>query len=83
MNEMWNDALVYIQEKVPKQVYETWFTPVVLDRIEETTAYLAVPNKFFGDWLGEHYHDLLAEAVSAAQGGGRMDVSFVVNDQDI
>ena len=76
---MWNDALVYIQEKVPKQVFETWFTPVVLDRIEETTAYLAVPNKFFGEWLGEHYRDLLAEAVSVAQGGGHLDVSFVVN----
>lgn len=81
MNQMWNDALEYIHDKVPKQVYETWFTPVVLDRIEETTAYLAVPNKFFGDWLGEHYHDLLTEAVSAAQGGGRMDVSFVVNQK--
>ena len=76
---MWNDALVYIQEKVPRQVFETWFTPVVLDRIEETTAYLAVPNKFFGEWLGEHYRDLLAEAVSVAQGGGHLDVSFVVN----
>ncbi len=76
---MWNEALVYIQEKVPKQVYETWFTPVVLDRIEETTAYLAVPNKFFGEWLGEHYRDLLSEAVSVAQGGGHLDVSFVIN----
>ena len=70
---------MYIQEKVPKQVFETWFTPVVLDRIEDTTAYLAVPNKFFGEWLGEHYRDLLAEAVSVAQGGGHLDVSFVVN----
>ena len=78
---MWNDALVYIQEKVPKQVFETWFTPVVLDRIEETTAYLAVPNKFFGEWLGEHYRDLLTEAVSAAQGGGHLDVSFVINNK--
>lgn len=77
---MWNEALSYIQEKVPKQVYETWFTPVSLDRVDETTAYLGVPNKFFGDWLSEHYRDLLAEAVSVAQGGGgRLNVSFVVS----
>jgi len=75
---MWNDALAYIQDKVPKQVYETWFTPIVLDHVEGTTAYLGVPNKFFGDWLGEHYRELLAEAVSIAQGGeSMMDVSFV------
>ncbi|MGZ8382715.1 MAG: chromosomal replication initiator protein DnaA [Nitrospira sp.] len=78
---MWDDALAYIYEKVPKQVYETWFTPVVLDRIEDTTAYLAVPNKFFGDWLDEHYRDLLTEAVSVAQGGGHLDVSFVINNR--
>ena len=78
---MWNDVLAYIHEKVPKQVYETWFTPVVLDRIEDTTAYLAVPNKFFGDWLDEHYRDLLTEAVSVAQGGGHLDVSFVINNR--
>ncbi|WHZ23845.1 MAG: Chromosomal replication initiator protein DnaA [Nitrospira sp.] len=78
---MWNDVLTYIQEKVPKQVYETWFTPIVLDHTEGTTAYLGVPNKFFGDWLGEHYRDLLAEAVSAAQGGRPMDVSFVITNR--
>ena len=66
---MWTEALAYIYEKVPKQVYETWFTPVELDRIENHTAYLAVPNKFFGDWLDEHYSELLAEAVSVVQGG--------------
>jgi chromosomal replication initiator protein len=77
---MWNEALAYIQEKVPKQVYETWFTPIVLDRVDDTTAYLAVQNKFFGDWLNEHYRDLLAEAVSLAQGGGgQFNVSFVVS----
>ncbi len=76
---MWTEALAYIQEKVPKQVYETWFTPVVLDRVDDTTAYIGVPNKFFGDWLSEHYRDLLAEAVSVAHGGARMNVSFVVS----
>jgi hypothetical protein len=29
-------------------------------------AYLAVPNKFFGDWLRQHYGDLLAESVADA-----------------
>ncbi|GMV48983.1 MAG: chromosomal replication initiator protein DnaA [Nitrospira sp. OLB3] len=76
---MWNDVLSYIQEKVPKQVFETWFTPVVLDRVEDATAYLAVPNKFFGDWLSEHYRELLAKAVSAAHGGDALDIAFVIN----
>ncbi|MBA5866825.1 MAG: chromosomal replication initiator protein DnaA [Nitrospira sp. CR1.3] len=75
---VWQEALAYIQGKVPKQVYDTWFTPVHLERIEDTTAQIAVPNKFFGDWLSQHYGPLLEEAVSTARGGGETAVSFVV-----
>src|SRR5574337_771343 len=75
---VWQDALVYIQGKVPKQVYDTWFTPVHLEQIEDSTAQLGVPNKFFGDWLSQHYGPLLAEAVSNARGGGDLAVTFVV-----
>ncbi|MFO0705828.1 MAG: chromosomal replication initiator protein DnaA [Nitrospira sp.] len=78
IDTVWQEALHYIQGKVPKQVYETWFTPVHLDRIEDSTAHIGVPNKFFGDWLGTHYGPLLAEAVSSARGGGDMAVSFMV-----
>ena len=75
IESVWNEALSYIEMKVPKQVYDTWFTPIVLERIDESTAYLAVPNKFFGDWLRQHYGDLLAESVASARGGGRMEVA--------
>jgi chromosomal replication initiator protein len=74
----WQDALAYIQGKVPKQVYDTWFTPIHLERIEDSTAQLGVPNKFFGDWLNQHYGPLLAEAVSAARGGIETTITFVI-----
>jgi chromosomal replication initiator protein len=75
---VWQEALAYIQGKVPKQVYDTWFIPVRLERIEDTTVQIGVPNKFFGDWLSQHYGPLLQEAVSTARGGGETAVSFVV-----
>src|SRR6267143_974223 len=74
----WQNALAYIQGKVPKQVYDTWFTPIHLERIEDSTAQLIVPNKFFGDWLSQHYGPLLAEAVSAARGGEETAITFVI-----
>ncbi|MEP6890021.1 MAG: chromosomal replication initiator protein DnaA [Nitrospirota bacterium] len=74
----WQDALAYIQGKVPKQVYDTWFTPIHLERIEDSTAQLGVPNKFFGDWLSQHYGTLLAEAVSTARGGEETGITFVI-----
>jgi chromosomal replication initiator protein len=78
VDTVWQEALQYIQGKVPKQVYDTWFIPVHLDRIENSTAHIGVPNKFFGDWLHTHYGSLLAEAVANARGGGDLAVNFVV-----
>ena len=78
VSSVWQEALAYIQGKVPKHVFDTWFTPVRLERIDDRTAQIGVPNKFFGDWLRQHYGPLLEEAVSTARGGGETAVSFVV-----
>ncbi len=75
---VWQDALACIQGKVPKQVYDTWFTPIHLERIEDSTAQLGVPNKFFGDWLSQHYGPLLAEALSASRGGEETAITFSI-----
>ena len=77
----WQEALAYIQGRVPKQVYDTWFTPIYLERIDDSTAQLGVPNKFFGDWLHQHYGPLLSEAVSAARGGVETAITFVIFKQ--
>jgi len=77
----WKEALEYIQGKVPKQVYDTWFTPIHLERIEDAEAQLGVPNKFFGDWLNQHYGSLLSEAVSAARGGIETAITFVTSQK--
>ncbi len=76
---IWQDALAHIQRKVLKQVYDTWFTPIHLERIEDSTAQLGVPNKFFGDWLSQHYRPLLMEAISAARGGKETSVTFAIS----
>ncbi len=78
---VWEEALQYIHGRVPKQVYDTWFIPVHLDRIENSTAHIGVPNKFFGEWLDAHYAALLAEAVSTARGGGQTTVAFTVRER--
>ncbi len=78
---VWEEALQYIQGRVPKQVYDTWFMPVRLNKIENSTAHIGVPNKFFGEWLDTHYASLLAEAVSTARGGGQTIVAFTVHEK--
>ena len=77
----WDEALEYIQQKVPKQVFDTWFLPVQFDKVENSTIYLGVPNKFFGEWLDTHYGALLAEAVAIAGGGEPLTVAFIVQEK--
>ena len=76
---IWQEALARIQGKVAKQVYDTWFMPICLEKIEGSTAQLGVPNKFFGDWLSQHYKPLLMEAISVARGGEETLITFTLS----
>jgi len=80
-NAVWEEALAYIGAKVPKQVFDTWFVPVQLQHIEDSSARIAVPNKFFGEWLEKHYRSLLGEALAAAYGREAVDVAFVTSSR--
>ncbi len=73
----WEDALAYIQAKVPKEVFETWFLPSHLELLDGSSARIQVPNKFFGDWLAQHYGDLLSEALGATCGAEDISIAFV------
>src|SRR5881628_597301 len=80
-DSVWTQILAFIQGKVPKQVFDTWFMPVRLQGIEDSTARIEVPNKFFGEWLGQHYGNLLAEALAAVRGEGEVSVAFVASQK--
>ncbi|MCH6579274.1 MAG: chromosomal replication initiator protein DnaA, partial [Nitrospinae bacterium] len=78
---VWDVALAYIEAKVPKQVFDTWFTPTRLQGIAEATAHIEVPNKFFGQWLSQHYGGLISEALAAGEKGETLSVAFVTGER--
>ena len=80
MDELWEAALRQLREKLGKQNFETWIKPIrVRDRREDEVA-LEVPNKFFRDWLVEHFLTPIQEAVSALAHQS-MKISVTVNQQ--
>jgi chromosomal replication initiator protein len=81
IESVWGNALAYIEGKVPRQVFDTWFVPTRLNRLDDAGAQIEVPNKFFGEWLGQHYAGLLSEALAAVRGGSEVEVSFVANER--
>ncbi len=77
MDVLWNKTLKIIKEKVSQQNFETWIRPIRIATLEGDHACMAVPNRFFRDWLVENYLDLLREAMKSVAGSA-MEVEFIV-----
>lgn len=80
MVELWQEALRQLEGRIGKQNFETWIKPVHIDAISETRVILAVPNKFFRDWLAEHYFREISEVLTSLTHSG-LQISLAVEDQ--
>jgi chromosomal replication initiator protein len=72
---VWEEALAHIEARVPRHVFDTWFIPLNFNGIYDSSVRLEVPNKFFGEWLTEHYGDLMSEAFATATGRETRDIA--------
>ena len=79
---IWEKALGFIQSQMGDEVIETWFQPTRLGELNGTKATVIVPNKFFGEWLGRNYREVIGEALQAVRPGGegKVDVEFIVSE---
>jgi len=66
MPELWQKVLAHLKDQLGKQNYETWIQPITFVSRDRTRLYLNVPNKFFRDWLTEHYLTRIEEVLSEA-----------------
>jgi chromosomal replication initiator protein len=65
MPELWNQALLEVRERIGKQNYETWIKPIRFASRNKSEINLEVPNKFFRDWLTEHYLTQIEDILSS------------------
>jgi chromosomal replication initiator protein len=74
---MWEQTLEWIRGRLNEQVFDAWFSPVSLKKMDEDAITLIVPNKFFEEWLSNNYIELIQEAV-LIETGKRVRVKFSV-----
>lgn len=67
IREQWLRICTYLKAK-SSFVYEQWFTKVTPLGVENGVLMLGVPDAFFGNWVREHYGDLLSEALTVVMG---------------
>ena len=65
MVEMWEEAVRQLKEKLGNQNFETWIKPIHIHSISADGVVLGVPNKFFRDWLNEHYFAQIGEILKS------------------
>jgi len=60
---VWDDCLRIIKKNVNPQSFKTWFEPIKPVQLEGDVLTIQVPNKFFFEWLEEHYVQLLKKSI--------------------
>lgn len=76
---VWDSCLAIIRRNVNTQSYKTWFEPIKPVRLDETALTIQVPNKFFYEWLEEHYVSLLKTTIRRELGDkGRLEYQILV-----
>jgi chromosomal replication initiator protein len=63
IEELWEKTLKAIEEKVGTQTFELWFSPLKLLRLQDQQVILEVPNRFFKEWIEDHYIGQITETL--------------------
>jgi chromosomal replication initiator protein len=82
LEQFWKNSIDIIKEKVTRQNFDTWISPVRISSVGGTEVELSVPNRFFRDWLTDHYVDVIKESVSSVA-GIPLAVRFVIDSAPV
>lgn len=79
-NEVWSNCLMTIQKNISEQSFKTWFEPIVPIKLENNVLTIQVPNKFFYEWIEEHYIGILKQVIRREIGeGGKLEYRILLN----
>ncbi len=81
---VWANCLQTIRDNVNPQSYKTWFEPIKPVGLQDKALTIQVPNKFFYEWLEEHFVSLLKKSIYQELGeGGRLEYQILLRtDED-
>ena len=62
--EAWTKTIEAIGAKVGSQTFDLWFKPIKLLQFQDGRITLEVPNKFFMEWIEDHYPGLISDTIT-------------------
>ncbi|MFY9270960.1 MAG: chromosomal replication initiator protein DnaA, partial [Candidatus Manganitrophaceae bacterium] len=82
LDQVWKELLTRIEPHVNRQSFETWLKPTSLISCSGKEAQIAVPNRFFGEWIKEHYLSLIQEILGKQLGEEDLKIHFIVDEKE-
>ena len=55
MEDLWPKVIDSLKERVGQQNFDIWIKPIHFVSKEGEKVELEVPNRFFKEWINEHY----------------------------
>ncbi len=77
-DDTWGLIIDVIKQNINKRSFSTWFAPIEVIEISDGTIELKVPNKFFWEWIDNHYSSLLQNAITQVLGDTKT-VKYIVD----
>ena len=80
--QIWSTALEQIKGRLETEAWEIWFRPIKAQGFSENSLTLEVPNKFFQNWIKEHYLQLIKETLAAVTQSDNIAIELVLAEQE-
>ncbi len=80
LNEVWEEALIIIKNKLPTPVSKMWFDNVSPLNMQNNILVVSTPNSFIKEWLESRHSQSLKEAISSIMGKD-INIRFILNEE--
>ncbi len=79
---VWQNVQEIIKENINIRSYNTWFAPTRAVEISDQHIRISVPNRFFCEWIDNHYSKLVQNALNQTL-GEPVRIQYQVEDESM
>ncbi len=79
---VWDKVCACLKRELSERSFQTWFGPIAISSMSDSSVALGVPDSYYGKWLYEHYQNLVESSFQEVL-GKKIVVSYLVVDKEV
>ncbi len=79
---VWKESAGILKAQLSQEVYDTWFQDLSIEHLRDDEAIIRVPNRFFRDWIREHYQAVLEAVLGQVVDKRGLRVAYTVAEPE-